>query len=370
MPQQFGYAFILRPTGVVGSLAAQTVTITDISDGADDNLTILGDISEDEFTSNKFLQGFTFLGVATIDDHKIIVGEVSGGGLIGFTDTNLATGTPFTYDSNASYQFVCFAAGTLIGTPGGDVPVEELSEGDIVVTASGEERAIRWTGTRTVDCRKTTNPRQAWPVRVSAHAFGHGLPERELWLSAAHAVQVSANRGVGEDVLVPIGALVNGATITQVPVETIDYHHIELDSHDVVMANGLPAESYLDCGNRAFFLGADVAPEFERESVDPATLPFCLPFVTGGEVVEEIRAQLDARARRLGWSAEEIEHDIAIEVGGFRVVPQDAGGRLQFTLPSDAGDAWLVSSSWVPVCFGCAMVCAGGRSLGPWSERP
>ncbi|MEJ8573721.1 Hint domain-containing protein [Microbaculum marinum] len=240
---------------------------------------------------------------------------------------------------------VCFAAGTMIRTPNGDVPVETLAEGDTVVTASGEERAIQWTGARSVDCRATTNPRQAWPVRVASDAFGPGLPERELWLSPAHAVMVTET----DAVLVPIGSLVNGATIQQVPVDTIDYHHIELEGgHDVVVANGLPAETYLDCGNRAFFDGADVAPESERRDAEPADLPFCLPFVTHGRIVEAVRARLEARARRLGWAHADVEADLSVEAGGAVLRPEEQGGKLRVTLPAGAWEAWLVSSSWVP----------------------
>jgi hypothetical protein len=32
-----------------------------------------------------------------------------------------------------------------------------------------------------------------------------------------------------------------------------DYVHVELDRHDILLAEGLPAESYLDTGNRAAF---------------------------------------------------------------------------------------------------------------------
>ncbi|WP_340331197.1 Hint domain-containing protein [Microbaculum marinum] len=304
----------------------------------------------------------TFVGVATADGHEIAFFEDSAGILIGFSDTDIPSLTYYTLDTDATYA-VCFAAGTLIRTPDGDLPVETLAEGDTVVTASGEERAIRWSGARTVDCSTTTNPRQAWPVRVSEDAFGPGLPERELWLSPAHAVQVSAGEqaDAADDVLVPIGSLVNGATIEQIPLETIDYYHIELDTHDVVIANGLPAESYLDCGNRDFFAGADVAPESERAEIDPADLPFCLPLVTGGGVVEEVRAQLGTQAREIGWASKAAEPEVAVEAGGTPLLPDEIGGKLRVTLPADACDAWLVSSSWVPYHHGAG---ADRRNLG------
>jgi hypothetical protein len=47
-------------------------------------------------------------------------------------------------------------------------------------------------------------------------------------------------------VLIPVKYLVNGSTVAQVPVDRITYHHIELAGHDVLLAEGRPAESFLD----------------------------------------------------------------------------------------------------------------------------
>ena len=83
------------------------------------------------------------------------------------------------------------------------------------------------------------NPRQAWPVRIAAGAFGSGQPHTELFLSPDHAVYI-------EEALIPIRHLINGSTIAQVPMDHVTYYHIELPRHDVVLAQGLPAESFLD----------------------------------------------------------------------------------------------------------------------------
>jgi hypothetical protein len=66
-----------------------------------------------------------------------------------------------------------------------------------------------------------------------------GRPISDLWLSPDHAVFV-------EDVLIPVQRLVNGSTIVQVRVEWVAYHHVELEQHDVLLAEGLPAERFLD----------------------------------------------------------------------------------------------------------------------------
>src|SRR5208337_4868746 len=71
---------------------------------------------------------------------------------------------------------ICFAAGTLIRTPGGDVPVEHLTAGDLVLTASGEMRPVKWMGHSDVDFQLTPNASQ--PIRIAAEAFGPADPRR------------------------------------------------------------------------------------------------------------------------------------------------------------------------------------------------
>ena len=97
---------------------------------------------------------------------------------------------------------------------------------------------VVWVGRREVDCARHPQPRKV-SVRVAAGAFGPGLPHTDLWLSPDHSVYV-------EEVLIPVKYLINGSTIAQVPVDSITYHHIELAQHDVLLAEGLPVESYLD----------------------------------------------------------------------------------------------------------------------------
>ncbi len=134
----------------------------------------------------------------------------------------------------------CFAAGTRSASPCGEIAVEAIGVGDSVqVLLGGGFSKVIWVGRREVDCARHPNPRRVWPVRVAAGAFGTGRPGKDLFLSPDHAVYL-------EGVLIPIKHLINRSTITQVPVERLTYHHIELAQHDVILAEGLPAESFLD----------------------------------------------------------------------------------------------------------------------------
>ena len=167
----------------------------------------------------------------------------------------------------------CFAAGTRIATPAGEVPVERLRVGDMVLTASGPCR-LRWAARRL--CDATIAP-ELRAVRVRAGALGDGLPRRDLLLSPQHALYL---RGV----LVPAVALVNGRGIRRDPATVIQYHHIGFDRHTTVFAEGASTESYLP-------VSADVA--FDHEAGErPLPRPPCAPVITGGALLEGLRRHL------------------------------------------------------------------------------
>jgi hypothetical protein len=169
--------------------------------------------------------------------------------LLPVTTTNPGNGGLALVDT----PIACFRTGTGILTADGEVPVETLRVGDRVSCATGGAAAVRWIGHRRIDCRAALRPENAYPVRVCAGAFGAALPKRDLWLSPDHAVFMHG-------VLIPIRYLINGCSVVQDPVADVTYYHVEVSAHDVILAEGLACESYLDTGNRAGFLGAATAP--------------------------------------------------------------------------------------------------------------
>ncbi|MCB8879735.1 Hint domain-containing protein [Acidisoma cellulosilytica] len=140
----------------------------------------------------------------------------------------------------------CFAAGTRILAEQGLVAVEALRPEDKLRTPDGKLEPIVWIGSRHVDCRRHPRPSDILPVRIAAHAFGPGRPARDLFLSPDHAIYA-------EDVLIPVKYLINGSSIAQVDRDHIDYFHVELPQHGIILAEGLAVESYLDSGDRANF---------------------------------------------------------------------------------------------------------------------
>ena len=296
-----GAAGLIMNAASVG--AGQTIAFTDAS-----GMLTLG---TDAATGTPALAGFagTIAGFQAGDQLTIQGESIASAGVNGSV-LNLfgAGGKPLgqlTFSSNAgavaaSSQFsvACFAAGTGIATTRGLVPVECIHPGDRVCTVLGGDTAeVIWVGRREVDCARHPNPAAVWPVRVSAHAFGRGMPASDLVLSPDHAVYV-------DRVLIPIRLLINGHTVRQELVDRVSYHHIELAQHDVLLANGMPAESYLDTGDRARFSnGSGVValhPDFSARSWE---MRGCAPLVQTGPVLAAVRKRLATevtrRARRM-----------------------------------------------------------------------
>jgi hypothetical protein len=142
----------------------------------------------------------------------------------------------------------CLFAGSRIATPSGMKAIEELAIGDQIMTASGRIVPIVWLARQTLSTifgRPDTQP-----VRILAGALGEGLPIADLTLTADHAVVI-------DGLLVNAGVLVNGTTIVTVPLTELEdsytVYHIEIDEHDVILAEGLPTESFVDYTGRDAF---------------------------------------------------------------------------------------------------------------------
>ena len=143
----------------------------------------------------------------------------------------------------------CYCKGTLIATATGEVAIEDLVVGDKVMTAAGELEPVIWLGNSTIHCERQLNQDQAYPIRILKDTFGANLPKRDLYVSPYHSLYL-------EGVMIPAYCLINGTTITQERTETwVTYYHVELPKHNAILAEGMPAESYLETSesNRNFF---------------------------------------------------------------------------------------------------------------------
>jgi hypothetical protein len=141
---------------------------------------------------------------------------------------------------------ICFMAGTSVATPDGGVAVEQLAIGQLVMTADGRSAPVRWIGRQTVSRLFTDELRL--PVCIRAHAFEDNVPSRNLLVSPGHALLV-------DGVLAQAGALVNDVSIVRkrdLPT-TFTYYHVELDHHSLILAENVPAETFVDHVDRANF---------------------------------------------------------------------------------------------------------------------
>ena len=236
----------------------------------------------------------------------------------------------------------CFAAGTAILTPHGPRSVETLRKGDLVVTHHGETRPIVWCGHRRIDCDRHPKPELILPVMITAGAFAPGIPSRDLYLSPDHAIYC-------DNVLIPAKFLINGVTIRQIDVPEVIYYHIELAQHGVVWAETLPAETYLDCGNRHHFhrrKGAvSLHPDFQAPVWD-AQRAFA-PLVIDGPCLTAVRQRLLERVVERGWRRVGGSYSVYADGRVLESIDADNGQTL-FRLPFGATWLTIESSSTSP----------------------
>jgi hypothetical protein len=185
---------------------------------------------------------FTFV----IDRAAVIA---SGGDvIINFTITGVSGGFSDT-DSVRINILICVARGTLITTPNGLIPVEDLEVGDLVLTVDGRAEVIRWIGARRVTAGEFRRDPTLRPVRISAGTYGPDRPSRDLTVSPQHRILLSGWRAellFGEDaVLAPAKGLIDDRSVRiDREAEEVEYFHLLFDQHEIILTEGLPTESF------------------------------------------------------------------------------------------------------------------------------
>lgn len=186
--------------------------------------------------------------------------------LVVFIDRSNVT-PPATIDpifGSQPYSF-CFGPDTAIATPDGARVVSELAMGDCILAADGHAVAVKWIGRQ--DLIPAFMAETARPVYIEAGALGDSLPERDLIVTPEHALAI-------DGVMITAGALVNGSTVRHLGLaempHSLTVYHIETEGHAVILAEGQPAETFIDYAGRKAF---DNYSEFEALFPEKANIP-------------------------------------------------------------------------------------------------
>jgi hypothetical protein len=263
-----------------------------------------------------------------------------------YTEANLANSFSARFDPATgleaiTFGLLCFCEGSLIRTPSGDLPVERLAVGDTVVTSSGAPMPITWIGQGRV--RATPGRRSAaTPIVVRKGALGDNVPFADLRVTKGHSLFI-------DGVLIPAEFLVNHRSIAwDDRAREVAIYHVELATHDVLLANGAPAESYRDDGNRWLFRNANSGWNL------PPPAP-CAPVLTGGPIVDALWRRLLDRAGPRPSVPVTDDPDLHLLVDGRRLdVRTRHGDAYVFRLRTVPHEARIISRASAPAELGIA----------------
>lgn len=230
---------------------------------------------------------------------------------------------------------LCFCRGTSIETPVGEVPVERLAIGDLVMTSGRQARPIVWIGMGRVLVPRGRRAAST-PVIIRQGALVDGVPNRDLHLSKGHALLL-------DGALIPVEFLVNHRSILwDDQAQEVELWHVELETHDVLRANAAPAESYRDDGNRWLFANANSGWGL------PPREP-CAPVLTGGPVVDAVWRRLLDRAGGPLRASTTDDPDLHLLIDGLRLNGEQRpnGGHL-FRLANAPAEVRIASRAGVP----------------------
>lgn len=182
----------------------------------------------------------------------------------------------------------CYLEGTLIAAPEGERRIETLEIGDLITTGSGTTKAVKWIGRWTAE----QGAEQVWdrkevPVRIARGALDGIAPYSDLYVSEQHCMFI-------DGVLIPAIDLVNGVSITkELPpaIDALRYFHVELEDHDIIVANGARSESLrVDSGDRQRF---DNGEEYlSLYDFEPAEMTACALVVGNTTRMKELQSRV------------------------------------------------------------------------------
>ena len=142
----------------------------------------------------------------------------------------------------------CFTPGTTIATAKGERLVEELVEGDRIITRDNGIQEIAWVGRKEMTGKQLVQNPHLKPILIKEGALGNGLPERDMMVSPNHRVLVASDLTQlyfeENEVLAAAKHMVGAKGIHAVDVMSTTYVHFMFERHEVVLSNGAWTESF------------------------------------------------------------------------------------------------------------------------------
>jgi len=184
----------------------------------------------------------------------------------------------------------CFLKGTKIETADGERKIEDLRVGDLLPTKFGGLRPVQWIGRYPI---KRSDPSKPWvkdalPVRIARSALAPNVPHTDLYVTGGHSLLI-------DGVLVPAELLINGTTITRDEAreyDELEFLHVKLESHDVIYAEGVPAETLINVQESA----VNFADYLRRYGTAATDEEHCVPYIHiwggGPELASRLRSAL------------------------------------------------------------------------------
>jgi hypothetical protein len=249
----------------------------------------------------------------------------------------------------------CYMSGTRIRVARGEALVDTLTAGEmVVVLRDGYEtlEPVKWMGVSNIDVTRHPHVEEVAPIRIRRSAIADNVPARDVFLSPEHCLII-------DGLCVPAKLLVNGGSIVSERHHAhVTYYHIELEQHGILLAENMPAESYLDTGNRSVFDNADgsrpLQPVFyiNNESARWET-DACAPLAKVPGEVATLWARLAKRSEQIGYPIPLAvlvgDPDIHILADGKIIRPvSDEASRHVFLVPGGVADVLLMSRFDIP----------------------
>lgn len=263
----------------------------------------------------------------------------------------------FTQSDGNGGVITCFLSDSMIRTPEGDVPVQDIQVGDSVVAYVDGQQQVRkvvWAGkTRVAVKAGLPDDEAGYPVRILKDALAESVPYKDMLVTPEHCLFFNG-------LFTPVRMLVNGASIFyDHSITSYDYYHIETEQHSVIVADGVMTESYLDTGNRGSFRQEGTVVSLNagsHKTVRTWAEDAAAPLVVAQAVVEPIFRKIEARAKHAGIEAvtptrvvtNDADVHLVTESGAIIRKAREQNGKVFFMLPPGIDRVWLVSRTSRP----------------------